>query len=118
MTGTKNGSTPASSASSRRSRAQNEWKVATGSSSHEVSIIVSSRSRISPAAAFEKVSARMQSAGVPSATSHAKRSVTTRVFPVPAPATTSIGPPGCVTASSWAALRAPVCGGIEPRIRA
>src|SRR5438067_794417 len=58
----------------------------------------------------------MQSGGVPSATSQAKRSVTTRVLPVPAPATTSSGPPGCVTASSWAALSAPDCGGIKSRI--
>src|SRR5699024_6456566 len=33
------------------------------------------------------------------------RRVSTRVFPEPAPATTSRGPPVCVTASRWAGLR-------------
>src|SRR3954470_14200567 len=65
----------------------------------------SSRSRISPAAPLEKVSARTPSAGTPCSTSQAKRRVMTRVLPVPAPATTSSGPPGWVTASRCAALR-------------
>ena len=116
VTGAKNGSMPASSASSRRSRAQNAWKVETHSSSHGVWMQVSSRSRISAAAPFEKVSARMASAGVPSSTSQEKRSTSVRVLPVPAPASTSSGPPGWVTASSCAALRAPAGGGIAPRI--
>src|SRR3954451_11732205 len=65
----------------------------------------SSRSRISPAAPLEKVSARTPSAGTPCSTSQAKRRVMTRVLPVPAPATTSSGPPGWVTASRCGALR-------------
>ena len=90
----KNGSRPASSASSSSSRRQKEWKVPTLSSSYGASISVSSRSRISAAAALENVSARIASGGTPCCTSQPKRRVITRVFPVPAPATTSSGPSG------------------------
>ena len=59
---------PASSASSRSSRAQNAWNVVTDSSSYAVAPTrVSIRSRRSSAAAVENVSARIASAGVPCA---------------------------------------------------
>ena len=99
VTGETNGSMPASSASSWSRRVQKEWKVATHSSSHGAWISDSSRSRISAAAAVEKVSASTHSGGVPCSTSQAKRRVITLVLPVPAPATTSSGPLGWVTAS-------------------
>ena len=46
----------------------------------------------------------MASAGVPCATSHAKRSTSTCVFPVPAPPRISSGPPEWVTACPCALL--------------
>src|SRR5205085_8100803 len=68
------------------------------------------------AAPREWVSARMASGAVPSATSHAKRASRTRVLPVPEPPRISSGPPAWLTASCWAALRAPAADGIAPRI--
>ena len=56
------------------------------------------------AAAVENVSTRIASAGVPSATSQAKRSTSVCVLPVPAPARISSGPPGWVTASCCAGV--------------
>src|SRR5215212_5291469 len=41
---------------------------------------------------------------MPCPTSHAKRSTSARVLPVPAPAMIASGPPGCVTASVWASV--------------
>ena len=58
----------------------------------------------------------MASAGVPSSTSHANRLVSVRVFPVPAPATTSRGPPVWVTAASWARERPSSGAGMPARI--
>ena len=69
------------------------------------SISLSSRARISAAAGVEKVSASIESGGVPCSTSQRKRRTSVRVFPVPAPATTSSGPPGWVTAASCASFR-------------
>ena len=93
VTGVANGSTPASAASSRSSCAQKPWNVVTVSSSY------GARDRGLDARAQllggvgEKVRHRISSGDVPSATSHAKRSTSTRVLPVPAPPTTSSGPP-------------------------
>ena len=104
VTGAANGSTPASIASSRSRRAQNAWNVVTESASNCAGIRVSIRSRSASAAAGENVRTRMASAGVPWATSHAKRSTSTWVLPAPAPASTSSGPPGCATASCCAGV--------------
>ena len=62
------------------------------------------RSRRSSAAVVENVSTRIASAGVPCSTSHAKRSISVWVLPVPAAARISSGPPGWVTASSCTVL--------------
>src|SRR5205807_731841 len=67
--------------------------------------VASMRARSSSAAGAENVSARIPSGAAPSSTSQAKRATSVRVFPVPAPATTSSRPPGCVTASRWASVR-------------
>src|SRR5512135_1678309 len=65
------------------------------------------RSLISFAALFVNVTARIDSAGSPCSTSHAIRWAMTLVFPEPAPARTSSGPEGHVTASR--------CGGFSER---
>ena len=62
------------------------------------------RERISSAAFFVKVSARILSGGTPRDISSAIRAVSTLVLPLPAPATMSIGPSVEVTASRWAGL--------------
>src|ERR671910_784402 len=94
-------------------RPQAAWKVriqiarATGPS------MFVRRSRISPAALFVKVIARISFGLTPSAVSRwATRCVSTRVFPEPAPAITSSGPSVCSTASRWAGFRlARYCSG-------
>src|SRR5436305_1693400 len=63
------------------------------------------RARSSSAAGAENVSTRIPSGPAPCSTSQAKRATSVRVFPVPAPATTSSRPPGWVTASRWASVR-------------
>ena len=72
-----------------------------------------SRSRISPAALFVKVIARISFGLTPMAEIRcATRWVSTRVFPEPAPAITSSGPSVCRTASRWAGFRlARYCSG-------
>src|SRR3954452_6279626 len=87
-------------------RTQAEWKVlthiffATGPTS------ASTRWRISSAALLVKVMARMRKGLTPSSLIRwAMRCVSTRVFPDPAPATTSRGPWPCTTASSWSGFR-------------
>jgi len=67
---------------------------------------VSTRVSISRAARLVKVSMRIAEAGVPSSKSRATRKTTVRVFPEPAPASTSIGPPGCSTTASCSGLSA------------
>src|SRR5690606_38187591 len=65
------------------------------------------RSRISPAALFVKVTARMCSGGTPcSCTRWQMRVVSTRVLPDPAPASTSSGP------STWSVASS--CSGFSP----
>src|ERR687886_2084601 len=93
-------------ASRRRMRTQAEWKVdthifwATGPTSADT------RRFISSAALLVKVMARIWKGETPcSRMSQAMRWVSTRVLPEPAPATTSNGPPGWVTASRWTGLR-------------
>ncbi len=64
------------------------------------------RSRISPAALFVNVIARISFGFTPTAVIRcATRWVSTRVFPEPAPAITSSGPSVCRTASRWAGFR-------------
>ena len=62
------------------------------------------RSSISRLALRVNVSSSMSLAGTPCSASHARRWTMVRVFPLPAPAMTSTGPSGAVTASSWAGL--------------
>ena len=67
------------------------------------------RSRISPAALFVNVTARMWRGSTPSMSiSRAMRVVSTRVLPDPAPASTSNGPSTCSTASR--------CAGLSPAV--
>src|ERR687892_1481675 len=66
----------------------------------------SSRSRISFAARFVNVIARISFGFTPTAVIRcATRCVSTRVLPEPAPAITSSGPSVCSTASRWAGFR-------------
>ena len=66
----------------------------------------SSRARISPAALFVNVMARISFGFAPCVAMRcATRRVSARVFPEPAPATTSTGPSVCSTVSRWAGLR-------------
>ena len=69
---------------------------------------VSMRPRISPAALLVNVTARMPCGETFSTcTSQATRCVSTRVLPLPAPASTSVGASGAVTAARCASLRPP-----------
>ena len=66
----------------------------------------STRARISAAALLVNVTASTLLGGAPSAsTSQAMRCTSTRVLPLPAPATTSKLPTGAVTASRWRSFR-------------
>ena len=70
-----------------------EWKVRIQIERATPPSMSSSRSRISPAALFVNVIARISCGLTPIALIRcATRCVRTRVFPEPAPATTSIGP--------------------------
>ena len=64
--------------------------------------IVATRSSISRAARLVNVSSRIEPGSTPSSMSLDTRYTSVRVLPEPAPASTSIGPPGCMTTSSWA----------------
>ena len=98
---------PISSVCSRKSFKQNEWKVPTVKSSAGPSpTSFATRARISPAALFVKVIARTFEGSMPFASMCAMRTVITRVFPVPAPASTSSGPSSVATASA--------CSGFSP----
>ena len=64
------------------------------------------RARISPAALFVKVTAKMRQGGTRArATRLATRYVMTRVLPLPAPAKTRSGPTVCAAAAAWGSLR-------------
>src|SRR6201996_8500461 len=85
----------AAAASRRRRRAQREWNVEShGAAGGEPALGRKSetRGRISSAALLVKVTARMDSAGVPLAIRLAMRKVMARVLPVPAPARIRTGP--------------------------
>ncbi len=68
--------------------------------------MASTRPRISAAALLVKVTARIdQGEAFSTASSQAMRRVSTRVLPLPAPASTRKGPGGAVTAARWGSLR-------------
>ena len=74
-------------------RAPIAWKVPTHMPAGSVPSRRPMRSRISPAALLVNVTARIARGSTPSTSiSRAMRVVSTRVFPEPAPASTSIGP--------------------------
>src|SRR4051795_3205806 len=83
-----------------------EWKVRIQIARTIGPTVRSIRSRISAAALFVNVIARISFGFTPAAASRcATRKVRTRVLPEPAPATTSSGPSVVSTASRWAGLR-------------
>src|SRR5687767_4902503 len=87
-------------------RTQLEWNVVSQTPRAPSPSSFSTRSRISPAALFVKVTARMASGAMPQTPiSHATRFVSTRVLPLPAPASTSNGPSVVRTASCCSGLR-------------
>src|SRR3954469_9469336 len=97
-------------ASRRRMRTQAEWNVDTHIRSATGPTRAATRCFISAAALLVKVMARIENGEAPSSPmSQATRCVSTGVLPEPAPATTSIGPPGWVTASC--------CTGLSPARR-
>src|SRR6185312_13254970 len=101
-------------------RPQAEWNVRIQSPRPAPPSMSSRRSRISPAALFVKVIARISCGLMPCALIRcATRCVRTRVLPEPAPATTSIGPSVVSTASRWAGFRsARYCSGDATAISA
>src|ERR1700679_384690 len=104
---TKFGFTPTASPCTRRSFAHVAWKVPTQkaraiSGPHSLA----RRARISPAALFVNVTARMRQGATRShATRFAMRYVMTRVLPLPAPANTRRGPFVWATADACGSLR-------------
>src|SRR5215210_7396228 len=92
--------------SRRRMRTQAEWNVDTHILRATGPTRAATRPFISSAALLVNVMARIWNGETPwSLMSHATRLVSTRVFPEPAPATISSGPPGWVTASRCTGLR-------------
>ena len=92
---------PMRSASRRSMRTHAEWNVDTHMRWATGPTRVATRSFISAAALLVNVMARISKGDTPrSAMRWAMRRVSTRVLPDPAPATTSSGPDGWVTASS------------------
>src|SRR4026209_768426 len=88
-------------------RTQAEWNVETHIALVARPIRRETRERISSAALFVNVIARIDSGEtLRSRMRWAMRWVRTRVFPDPAPATTRTGPSGAVTASRCAGVRA------------
>jgi hypothetical protein len=101
------GCSPISSAWARIMRTPMAWKVPSHMPEMLRPIRISTRSTISRAARLVKVTAST-SCGLarPVRRMWARRVVSTRVFPVPAPASTSNGPSAAVTAAS--------CSGFSP----
>src|SRR5688572_13645843 len=85
-------------------RTQAEWNVDTHILCATGPTRRATRCFISSAALLVNVIARISNGDTPSLMSHAMRCVSTRVLPDPAPAMTSTGPSGCVTASCCAGL--------------
>src|SRR5215469_11262726 len=89
----------------RSRRCATPWKVPIHSDSPGMPSSRSTRERISPAALLVKVTASRPCGETPSAwMSQAMRCVNTRVLPLPAPASTSTGPSGAVTAARCASF--------------
>src|SRR5262245_19896934 len=86
-------------------RTHAEWDVATHIAFVTGPTSSATRRRISSAALFVNVIARIAVGGTPSSMRWAMRWVSTLVLPDPAPATTSSGPPRCTTASSWSGFK-------------
>ena len=104
------------SAPKRRSnRRPREWNVEIQRSGAASPTNASMRERISPAAFLVKVRARIVQGGTfLSPMRKATRCAMARVFPEPAPASTSTGPSGAVTAALWPALSSEsMSGGLE-----
>src|SRR5919206_2387504 len=101
-------------------RPQAAWKVRIQMARAFGPTAASIRSRISPAALFVNVIARISFGSTPHAASRcATRYVSTRVLPEPAPATTSSGPSVVTTASRCAGFRsARYCSGDATAIQA
>ncbi len=99
------GWTPAASPSLRRIFRPVAWKVPIQKGARSGPTVAAIRSFISLAARLVKVKARISPGrAFCSANSQATRVVNTRVLPLPAPATTSTGPSGAMTASRWASF--------------
>ena len=96
---------PASRQCRRSRRWQMPWKVPIQSGADGRPSCVSMRCRISAAALLVNVTARMPCGDTPSTcTSHSTRWVSTRVLPLPAPASTSVGSSGALTACRCASF--------------
>src|SRR3989442_4679399 len=96
-------------ASRRGRRAESAWKVPIHNPRGSAPSSAATRARISPAALLVKVTAKIRCGSTPrSRIRWATRAVRTRVFPEPAPASTSSGPPGYRTAASCWGFRARV----------
>ena len=81
------------------------WKVPPQIRPDEPSNHAAARASMSLAARRVKVSSRIRLAGTPwLPCSHAARATSVLVFPVPAPASTSSGPPCCVAARRCCSL--------------
>ena len=101
---------------SRSSRAQRAWTVVTPAPRRGASIAPPAGARSASAALGEGQREDRLGRASPCSTSQAKRATSTRVLPLPAPPTTSSGPPGCVTASRCAAERPSRAAGTTARI--
>ncbi len=89
----------------RSSRRPREWNVEIQRSGAASPTKASMRERISPAALLVKVRAKIVEGGTSlSPMRKATRCAIARVFPEPAPASTSTGPSGAVTAALWRGL--------------
>ena len=100
------GFSPTSSAWRRRIFAPMAWNVPSHGMPSATPISASMRSRISRAALLVKVTARISCGRArPEAMRWATRVVSTRVLPVPAPASTSTGPSSASTARRCSSLR-------------
>src|SRR6516165_5832139 len=89
----------------RSRRCAMPWNVPIHSDAPGMPSSRSMRERISPAALLVKVTASTPCGETPSAwMSQAMRCISTRVLPLPAPASTSTGPSGAVTAARCASF--------------
>jgi hypothetical protein len=98
---------PTSSACRRSIRVASAWKVPSHMPSATPQTSWPTRAFISRAALLVKVTARISfGCARPVFSRCAKRAVSARVLPVPAPASTSTGPSSASTAARWSGLSA------------